>query len=140
MDRPRRADPRIFVLPAVVLGVGLGGLLDGIVLHQVLQWHHMTSAVDPPTSVEALERNTLADGLFHVAAWIATLAGVLLLWRAGRVAGSHPGPGLLVGGLLVGLGAFNIVEGVVDHLVLGVHHVRDVPDPFPWDAGFLIVS
>ena len=139
MDRPRGAGPRVFVLPAVVLGIGLGGLLDGIVLHQVLQWHHMTSAVDPPTSVDALERNTLADGLFHVAAWVATLAGVVLLWRAGRIAGS-PGGAVLAGGLLVGLGAFNIVEGVVDHLVLRVHHVRDVPDPLPWDAGFLLAS
>src|SRR5215212_10407320 len=27
--------------PGVVLGLGLGGFVDGIVLHQVLQWHHM---------------------------------------------------------------------------------------------------
>jgi uncharacterized membrane protein len=25
----------------VILGLGLGGLIDGIVFHQVLQWHHM---------------------------------------------------------------------------------------------------
>jgi uncharacterized membrane protein len=27
--------------PSFLLGVGLGVFLDGIVLHQVLQWHHM---------------------------------------------------------------------------------------------------
>ena len=25
----------------IVLGIGLGGFFDGIVLHQILQWHHM---------------------------------------------------------------------------------------------------
>jgi uncharacterized membrane protein len=27
--------------PGLLLGIGLGGLVDGIVLHQTLQWHHM---------------------------------------------------------------------------------------------------
>jgi uncharacterized membrane protein len=44
----------------VLFGLGLGGFFDGIVLHQILQWHHMlTSAGYPPTSVENLEINTL---------------------------------------------------------------------------------
>src|SRR5688500_5971320 len=31
-------------------GVGVGGFVDGILLHQILQWHHMVSDVDdfPP--------------------------------------------------------------------------------------------
>ena len=139
----RHAEPvslRPFVLPAVVLGVGLGGLLDGLLLHQVLQWHHMVSAVDPPSSVEALERNTLGDGLFHAFAWLATVAGVFLLWRANGIAHRGAPTTLLVGGLLVGVGAFNLVEGVVDHFVLGLHHVRDGPDAFAYDAAFLVVS
>ena len=35
---PRRAFP---LSPGVVLGIGLGGFVDGIVLHQILRWHHM---------------------------------------------------------------------------------------------------
>jgi uncharacterized membrane protein len=27
----------------LLLGIGLGGFFDGIVLHQILQWHHMLS-------------------------------------------------------------------------------------------------
>ena len=27
-----------------LLGLGLGGFFDGIVLHQLLQWHHMASS------------------------------------------------------------------------------------------------
>lgn len=131
---------RVFVLPAVVLGVGLGGLLDGIVIHQILQWHHMTSAVDPPTTLDALHRNTLADGAFHLAAWIATVAGVFLLWRGCAISGRRPGAGVLGGGMLVGFASFNLVEGVVDHLVLGLHHVRDGPDAAAYDVGFLVLS
>ncbi len=48
---------------AVLLGLGLGGFFDGIVLHQLLQWHHMgTSAGFPPDSVENLKLNTVWDG------------------------------------------------------------------------------
>ena len=51
------------------MGLGLGGFVDGIVLHQILQWHHMlTDTGDHPmTTVAGLEANTLADGFFHLA-------------------------------------------------------------------------
>lgn len=140
MRQAAPASVRPFVLPAVVLGVGLGGLLDGLLLHQVLQWHHMTSAIDPPSSVEALERNTLADGLFHAVAWLATALGVLLLWRAAGMSRTGAPGSLLAGGLLVGFAAFNIAEGTVSHLLLGIHHVREGPDALAYDAGFLVLS
>ncbi|HEX2578333.1 MAG TPA: DUF2243 domain-containing protein, partial [Aquihabitans sp.] len=58
-------------LPGVLLGVGLGGFVDGIVLHQVLQWHHVLSDTGdhPTTTVAGLEANTLADGVFHAGTW-----------------------------------------------------------------------
>ncbi|WP_306061844.1 DUF2243 domain-containing protein [Natronococcus wangiae] len=34
-------------------------------LHQLLQWHHMLSARTDPTVVSDLQRNVLADELFH---------------------------------------------------------------------------
>ena len=46
-----------------------------------------------------------------------------------------------VGLLLVGWGGFNLVEGLVDHHLLRIHHVRDdVGSPLPWDLGFLAIS
>jgi uncharacterized membrane protein len=30
--------------PGILLGIGLGGFVDGIVLHQILQWHHMLTS------------------------------------------------------------------------------------------------
>ncbi len=61
---------RSLTVPGLLLDLGLGGLLDGILLHQVLQWHHMGTdhgahASFPTTTVASLEDNTLWDGLFH---------------------------------------------------------------------------
>ena len=126
----------------ILLGLGLGGFFDGIVLHQILQWHHMaTSAGYPADSLENLRLNTLLDGLFHAAAWLFTAAGLALLWRAARR--PHPpwrGRALL-GAVLMGFGLFNLVEGGVNHQILGIHHVNEMAPPAHWiwwDAGFLL--
>jgi uncharacterized membrane protein len=124
-------------LPTVLLGVGLGGFFDGIVLHQVLQWHHLVSTPVPPDSVANLELNTLADGIFHLAAWLITVLAVFVLWTEMRRSGARPSWPMLVGGLLGGWGGFNLVEGIVDHQILGIHHVRPGQDWWLWDVGFL---
>jgi uncharacterized membrane protein len=138
----KTVEPRLLV-PGLLVGVGLGGLIDGVVLHQVLQWHHMLTdygkySTFPRTTVAGLEDNTLADGLFHVATLILLGIGLFLLWRA--LSGIHrPVPTRALAGLLLaGWGLFNVVEGIVDHHILEVHHVRDdVVDPLRWDLGFL---
>jgi uncharacterized membrane protein len=124
----------------LLFGLGLGGFVDGIVLHQILQWHHMVSHVDefPVTTVAGLEMNTLADGLFHVVTWLFVLAGsiaAIAAWRQGRRA---PSWSFHFGLVLVGWGIFNVVEGVINHQLLQVHHVRDdLGGPIAWDIGFL---
>ena len=126
--------------PALLLGIGLGGFVDGIVLHQLLQWHHMLTATDryPADTVAGLEANTLADGLFHASTWVFVFVGMSLAiraWQQGRLA---PPWSFHIGLLLVGWGLFNVVEGLVDHHLLRIHHVRDdVATPLPWDLGFL---
>jgi uncharacterized membrane protein len=137
---PSMTGPMAFVLPSFVLGIGLGAFVDGIVFHQILQWHHMVSAADPPVTIDALRLNTLLDGLFHAAAWVVTLTGVILLWRAAAVSRAAPPSMLLLGGLLMGFAAFNLVEGVLNHMVLGLHHVRDGPSAAAYDAAFLLAS
>ena len=133
----REPDRRRLVLAAVLLGLGLGGLFDGIVLHQILQWHHMVSTPTPPTTLENLEANTLGDGLFHAAAWIVTVAGVFALMTSNGARHAPGGMRTLIGGALVGWGLFNVVEGVVDHHLLRLHHVRPGPDQLAYDLGFL---
>ena len=126
--------------PGLLLGIGLGGFVDGIVLHQLLQWHHLLTGTDeyPMTTVAGLEANTLADGFFHVATWICVAVGSGLLyraWQAGRIA---PPWSAHLGLLAAGWGGFNLVEGLVNHQILGVHHVRDdLGAPIGWDLAFL---
>jgi uncharacterized membrane protein len=95
----------------------------------------------PPTTVAGLEANTLADGLFHVVAWCSVVAASLLTirsWRRGRLAPSWP---FHLGTVLAGWGLFNLVEGLVDHQILGVHHVRDdLGGPLAWDLAFLALG
>ncbi|AXQ95339.1 DUF2243 domain-containing protein [Cereibacter azotoformans] len=126
----------------ILLGLGLGGFFDGIVLHQILQWHHMaTSAGYPPDSVENLKLNSLLDGLFHATTYIFTLAGLVLLWRAARQRHSPWRASALLATLLMGFGLFNLVEGIVNHHILGLHHVNEtVPRGqwIWWNVGFLI--
>jgi uncharacterized membrane protein len=147
----RTAVPSVLA-PGLLLGVGLGGFVDGILLHQILQWHHMLSntqddrvGIDnyPVDTVAGLEVNTLWDGFFHAATWIAVVVGLVLLWRrVTRLAAPWSRQSLL-GAVLAGWGLFNLVEGVVDHHLLQVHHVRqvgDVDNVLLWDLGFLAVG
>lgn len=129
--------------PGLLIGLGLGGFVDGIVLHQLLQWHHMVSDTPgyPPTTLDGLQANTVADGVFHAASWLLVVAGLVALvavWRSGRAAPPWPAQ---LGLVLAGWGVFNVVEGTIDHLVLGVHHVRDdLGGPLGWDLAFLVLG
>jgi uncharacterized membrane protein len=138
-DRHERAFP---VSAGLLFGLGLGGFFDGILLYQVLQWHHMLSSAGyPANSVQNLEVNTLWDGLFHVSTYLFVVLGLLILWRAAQRTHVRWSSKLLVGTLLMGFGLFNLVEGVVDHHILGLHHVNETVPPdqwLYWDSGFLV--
>lgn len=126
----------------LLLGIGLGGFFDGIVLHQILQWHHMLSSQGnyPITTVAGLQVNTRWDGLFHAFTYVATITGFFLLWSAARQPHARWSTKLFVGLLLLGWGTFNLVEGVIDHQILGIHHVNETAPAAQWvwwDLGFL---
>jgi uncharacterized membrane protein len=136
------AERRFPVAAGVLFGLGLGGFFDGIVLHQILQWHHMaTSAGYPADSVENLEFNTLLDGLFHATTYVFVALGLLLLWRSAHRSHFWWSGKMLAGTLLIGFGAFNLVEGLINHHLLGLHHVNETAPReqwIYWDLGFLI--
>ena len=122
----------------VVLGLGMGGFCDGILLHQILQWHNMLSSVLPPVTLEAMHINMFWDGMFHAFVWLATLIGIFLIWTGARQAGAHPSALWLAGLMLIGWGIFNFTEGLINHQILELHHVREWgPNPV-WDYGFLL--
>jgi uncharacterized membrane protein len=125
------------------LGVGLGGFVDGILFHQILQWHHMLTGTGdhPRTTVAGLEANTLADGFFHLATWLFVATATVLTvrtWQRGELAPPWRGH---FGMVLAGWGVFDVVEGVIDHQILGIHHVRDdLGGPIGWDLAFLALG
>jgi uncharacterized membrane protein len=123
MGRTLDRDDRQFPTAAgVLLGLGLGGFFDGILLHQVLQWHHMvTSAGYPADSVENLQFNTLFDGLFHAVTYAFVVLGLVALWRTAHRLHLWWSGKLLAGTVLIGFGIFNVVEGPVNHHLLGLH-------------------
>ena len=123
--------PRTSRWPGVVLGLGLGGFVDGIVLHQLAQWHNMGSAVLPPTTMDAMRQNMVWDGWFHVATLVLTTLGLFLLLRDARRGAPLPTMAGFTGLLFIGWGTFNLVEGLIDHHLLEIHHVRDMPAHVP---------
>jgi uncharacterized membrane protein len=119
----------------LIVGVGVGGLADGFVLHQLLQWHHLWSRRTSDGTVAGLEENTLADGIFHTAMLAVLVGGIALL--VDRRVEVRP----LVGLALVGWGTFHIIDQLVFHLALGAHHIREhVANPEVYDWTFFAIG
>ena len=142
MTRPAASRDRApaIATPGILLGTGLGGFLDGIVLHQILQWHQMLSTTQRwgETTVENMQVNMVADGLFHLVTWAFVAVGVALLWRATREGAGQRNWRSLFGWILFGWGVFNVVEGVINHHLLEIHRVHpEAANPLVWDVGFL---
>jgi uncharacterized membrane protein len=134
-DRPTGSLP---VAGAWVLGFALGGFVDGILLHQVLQWHHLLSLV-PGEALRDIRNQILADGLFHVGMYAIALAGLWMLWRR---RGAFSGTGAdrrLAAGAAFGFALWQLVDTVVFHWLIGIHRIRvDVDNPLVWDIGWLV--
>jgi uncharacterized membrane protein len=129
----------LFPAAGLALGSGVGGFIDGIVLHQLLEWHHMLSGWYPLTNEPHLKLNMLGDGLFHLLCLIMVLTGIALMVHAAPTAPDHRGR-RMAGWMLAGWGWFNVVEGTVAHHLIGVHHVRSGPDQLGYDLGFLLLG
>ena len=128
---------RPLLVAGLVLGLGQAGFFDGIVFHQLLQWHHMFSSIETDMTIAGMELNTFGDGLFHLLDWLLTLTGIFLLWRAGRQEKDAWSGRYFSGALLMGAGLFNLVEGILNHQILGIHHLKPGIHQLWWDLGFL---
>ena len=122
-----------------VLGFAFGGFFDGILLHQVLQWHHLLSLVDAE-AVRDIRVQSLADGLFHVLMYAIATAGLWLLWR-GRRGFENPGLDMRVlAATVLGFSVWQFVDVVLFHWILQIHRIRvGVPNPLAYDVGWLVV-
>jgi len=121
----------------MAIGIGMGGFVDGIVFHQILQLHNMLSARVPTDTLVGAKVNMVWDGIFHAAVWVATAIGITLLWRAIKRPEVLLSGRALFGSILFGFGLFNLVEGLIDHHILNVHHVYERLGQSVWDYVFL---
>lgn len=132
---PTREPAAGLALPTFLLGFSLSGFLDGILLHQILQWHHLLSAIRG----DDIRFQVLADGYFHLAMYAVALAGLWLLWRRRRRLGCADGVRGALVPFLLGFGAWHVVDAVLSHWVLGIHRIKwDAPNPLVWDIGWLV--
>lgn len=134
MAEGAEASVRRVGLTGGLLGFALGGFFDGILLHQILQWHHLLSAIDPDDA----RLQVMADGLFHALMYVLALIGLWQLWRLAR--DMRIPTALLVAAMLAGFGAWHVVDAVLSHWLLGIHRIRmDSASPLFWDLLWLAV-
>lgn len=133
--------PAPLTTASVVLGIGLGGFIDGILLHQVLQWHEMLSNKISTTTVIGKSVNMFWDGVFHLFCLAVVFTGIILLWKLLFRKDVVRSGKLLCGGLLLGWGTFNLVEGIIDHQILQLHNVKEQSvNQGSWNLAFLLIS
>ena len=122
-----------------LLGFGLGGFFDGILLHQILQWHHLLSALEGERFRD-IRVQILADGAFHALMYVIAAIGLLFLWRARHEFSALGADRLLFANVLIGFGVWHLIDGVFSHLVTGIHRIRmDLASPLFWDLLWLVV-
>ena len=117
-----------------LLGFSLGGFFDGILLHQILQWHHLLSAINGTD----MRFQIAADGYFHAFMYVVAVAGLWMLWRSWRKGEAASGL-LLAAAMLIGFGIWHIVDSVLSHWLLGIHRIRmDSASPLMWDLVWFV--
>jgi uncharacterized membrane protein len=123
---------RRYAVWAQMTGFGLGGIFDGFVLHQVLQWHHLFGEPGPDPA------HILWDGLFNLAMGLALLVGLGGMWRARQELARITGRCIL-GLVLMGFGLWHVVDAVLVHWILGLHRIRPAAEmPLVWDVFWLV--
>lgn len=128
---------RLLHAAGLAIGIGMGGFVDGILFHQIFQFHSMLSAKIPTDTLVGAKVNMVWDGLFHSLVWIATAVGIWLLWKTLTSPTAIVSGKALVGSMLMGWGLFNVIEGVINHHILNLHHVYELMGQSIWDYVFL---
>ncbi|MFA8438403.1 DUF2243 domain-containing protein [Pueribacillus sp. YX66] len=102
------------VLGPLLFGIGIIGMLDGIIFHQLLQWHSIYMYTDRFHQV-------MSDGWFHGFVTMVIFIAGILMWKTDphEVKQTY-----FWGSFILGAGLFNFVEGIINHHILQIHHVK----------------
>lgn len=121
----------------LALGISLGGFFDGILLHQILQWHHLLSGVDTLRDVRV---QILADGLFHALMYVIGGVALCVLWRSRSAFVLPMASRLIWTQCLLGFGLWHVADTLLSHWLSGIHRIRDdASNPLFWDVLWLVV-
>lgn len=127
------------VAGGMIAGFGLAMLCDSVVLHQILQWHHSVSILSPIPDGDAGRVSLLADGIFDLAACVVTGVGFMLLVTEHAAEAWYRRD--LARWALAGWGTAVVLDGSVNHLLLGIHHVRaGAANGLAYDVGYLVFA
>ncbi|WP_459809408.1 DUF2243 domain-containing protein [Halopiger thermotolerans] len=138
MVTQRRRLRRRLVLAGGTVGFGFGAVLDVVIFHQILQTHHLLSGFYDPYSYDGLRTNVMFDGLFTAVMLLVAWIGVAMLWRVVNGTDERLSTRAFLGSIVLGAGAFNVFDGVVDHYVLDIHNV--VHGTEAWNPHWVVVS
>ena len=129
----KKENKNLFIA-GLILGLGLLGAIDGIVFHQLLQWHHMVLS-------DNIQLEIFTDGLFTALFSAKLLWGGVKIFQDARKNQLGTSWRIFLGGIFIGGGAFNLVEGIVDHHILQVHRVKPLAEnPLMYDLAFLAIG
>lgn len=109
------------LLAAEAFGFGFSGLIDVLIIHHILQWHHLLSGIYPINTLNGLRTNIFADGLFSIGMILIAGIGAGLVWRSERRTEDVLPIRPIAGAAVIGLGIFDLYDAIVDHAILGLH-------------------
>ncbi len=122
-----------------LLGWALAGLLEGILLRHILQWHHLLIGLRWAPFQE-VRVQFLADRIVLLAMCIVAVGGLWSLWRGRRCPEIRAGS-TLVRHALIGFGAWNVFEGFLAHWFLDLHRIRMAAEnPLMWDLLWFAIA
>ncbi|WP_087974613.1 DUF2243 domain-containing protein [Oceanobacillus rekensis] len=108
----------------VLFGIGFAAFIDETLFHQILHWHHF---YDRSTT----EIGLISDGLFHAFSWFATIGGLFMFADLHRR--NALWPLIWWGSVLIGTGAFQLYDGIIQHKILRIHQIRYVENLLVYD-------
>lgn len=131
------------IWPGILMGLGMGGLMDTIVFHQLLQWHHALSPGSSTVAGPGVD-DLQMDGWVTLASGLVLVVGIVALWMA---ASRHPhslwrlSGWSLIGWIAVGWASYNLTFVSLIQWLTDRHHVYPAASaPAAWDWIFLAVS
>ncbi|MBO3064884.1 DUF2243 domain-containing protein [Staphylococcus shinii] len=118
------AHPQRNLWSGILFGLGVAAFIDEVVFHQLLAWHHFYDK-------SSMAIGLVSDGLFHAFSWFATVASLFLLADIKRR--NSFWVKRWVSGMLLGLGFFQLYDGLIQHKIFQIHQIRYEVNVLPYD-------